>query len=226
MIELRGITKIYGENKTNTVALKSVNLRIKQGEMVAIIGKSGSGKSTMMNILGLLNNPNEGKYLLYGKEVQNISENKKAVIRNQSIGYIVQSFALIPEFTAMENIELPLKYTKRKAKDYRKLTYQLAEELGIETILHKMVSELSGGQKQRVAIARALINNPDVILADEPTGALDSKNRDIVLNILSELHMKKKTIIIITHDLDVANICERQVELMDGRIVKDQGNNI
>lgn len=222
MIEIDNIYKIYNKGKVNEfTALKGVSLRISEGEMVAVIGKSGAGKSTLMHIIGCIDDFEQGKYYLNGQDVSKLNEKKRAIIRNRDIGIVLQDFALMENYTVIENVLMPLFFSKdagnrrvreEKAKD-------ILSQLEMDEIMDKKVNKLSGGQKQRVAIARAMINNPKVILADEPTGALDVKTSLEIMNVFKKLNAKGTTVIIITHDMEVANECNRVIEICDGNIV-------
>ncbi len=222
MIEIDNIYKIYNKGKVNEfTALKGVSLRISEGEMVAVIGKSGAGKSTLMHIIGCIDDFEQGKYYLNGQDVSKLNEKKRAIIRNRDIGIVLQDFALMENYTVIENVLMPLFFSKdagnrrmreEKAKD-------ILSELEMDEIMDKKVNKLSGGQKQRVAIARAMINNPKVLLADEPTGALDVKTSLDIMNVFKQLNAKGTTVIIITHDMEVANECNRIIEICDGNIV-------
>ena len=222
MIEIDNIYKIYNKGKVNEfTALKGVSLRISEGEMVAVIGKSGAGKSTLMHIIGCIDDFEQGKYYLNGQDVSKLNEKKRAIIRNRDIGIVLQDFALMENYTVIENVLMPLFFSKdagnkrvreEKAKD-------ILSQLEMDEIMDKKVNKLSGGQKQRVAIARAMINNPKVLLADEPTGALDVKTSLEIMNVFKQLNAKGTTVIIITHDMEVANECNRVIEICDGNIV-------
>lgn len=222
MIEIDNIYKIYNKGKANEfTALKGVSLRISEGEMVAVIGKSGAGKSTLMHIIGCIDDFEQGKYYLNGQDVSKLNEKKRAIIRNRDIGIVLQDFALMENYTVIENVLMPLFFSKdagnrrvreEKAKD-------ILSQLEMDEIMDKKVNKLSGGQKQRVAIARAMINNPKVLLADEPTGALDVKTSLEIMNVFKQLNAKGTTVIIITHDMEVANECNRVIEICDGNIV-------
>ena len=222
MIEIDNIYKIYNKGKVNEfTALKGVSLRISEGEMVAVIGKSGAGKSTLMHIIGCIDDFEQGKYYLNGQDVSKLNEKKRAIIRNRDIGIVLQDFALMENYTVIENVLMPLFFSKdagnrrvreEKAKD-------ILSKLEMDEIMDKKVNKLSGGQKQRVAIARAMINNPKVLLADEPTGALDVKTSLEIMNVFKKLNAKGTTVIIITHDMEVANECNRVIEICDGNIV-------
>lgn len=202
--------------------LKDVSFQIHQGEFVAIIGPSGSGKSTLMNMLGCLDVANEGIYLLDGQDVKKLSDNKLAVIRNEKIGFIFQQFNLLPKLTAFENVELPLIYRNVPYKERKKAIEESLRLVGLADRMHHKPSELSGGQQQRVAIARAIAGNPPLLLADEPTGALDSKTGVEVMEKMKELNRLGHTIIIITHDLSIAEQAKRVISIQDGMIVEDR----
>jgi len=220
MIELEGITKSFRMGEHEMTILKGIDLHVEAGEMVAIMGPSGSGKSTLMNLLGCLDQPSGGQYRLDGTDVTKLSKKQLAKIRGQRIGFVFQSFNLIPRTDAMHNVELPLVYNgvrRRRAKAQAAL-----ERVGLGTRLRHVPSELSGGQKQRVAIARALINDPSIILADEPTGALDTKSTGEIMELFTELNDQGCTIIVITHEEEVAAYCSRRVWLRDGLIVSDE----
>ena len=219
MIELKNISKVYNKSKSNEVnVLQDINLKIETNSMLAIMGPSGSGKSTLLNILGCLDVPSTGTYKLNDQELQSLSQKKLATIRNQHFGFVVQDFALIEEYTVMKNVEIPIQYSKDKSnKKERVLT--MLDMLGMKEKASEYAYNLSGGQRQRVAIARALINNPDIILADEPTGALDQKTGQQVLSIFKRIHEEqKKTILIVTHDDKIAKQCDGIVHIEDGKI--------
>lgn len=220
MIEIKNINKTYNIGKTNAYqALYDVSLKINDGEMVAIIGKSGAGKSTLMHIVGCIDDFESGTYILNGEDISLIKESKRSKIRNQDIGIVMQDFALVEDYTAIENVMIPLYFAKSKLSENKKARAKRAlEKLGIGELAAKSVNKLSGGQKQRVAIARAIVNNPSIILADEPTGALDVKTSADIMQVFKELNKQGITVIIITHDMEVAQACERIVEISDGRI--------
>jgi putative ABC transport system ATP-binding protein len=219
MIELEGITKSFQMGEHEMTILKGIDLKVEAGEMVAIMGPSGSGKSTLMNLLGCLDAPSGGRYLLDGTDVTKLSKKQLAKTRGQRIGFVFQSFNLIPRTDAIHNVELPLVYNgvrRRRAKAQAAL-----ERVGLGSRMKHVPSELSGGQKQRVAIARALINDPSIILADEPTGALDTQSTTEIMELFTELNDQGCTIIVITHEDEVAEYCSRRVWLRDGNIVSD-----
>lgn len=220
MIEIKNINKTYNKGKTNAFqALKDVSITIKDGEMVAIIGKSGAGKSTLMHIIGCIDDFEEGTYILNGEDISKIKEGKRSHIRNKDIGIVMQDFALVEDYSALENVMIPLFFSKEKSKKSKKERALAAlERLGIAELAGKKVNKLSGGQKQRVAIARAIVNNPGILLADEPTGALDVKTSAEMLDVFKELNSQGITVIIITHDMEVAQACGRVIEISDGRI--------
>lgn len=222
LIELKNITKIYQTSEMALRALDDVSLAIKSQEILAIIGASGSGKSTMMNIIGLLDKPTSGAFLLNGKNVTRFDENKLAEIRNQTIGFIFQLFYLLPRLTAEQNVALPLLYRGTPAVDAKKQVLATLEQVGIPHLARKRPNQMSGGEQQRVAIARALVGKPDVLLADEPTGSLDSKTGQEIIDLFIKLNKKyKKTVIIITHDPNISKQCKRVVTLKDGQIISD-----
>jgi len=216
MIELDNITKVYKMGETEVVALNGVDLRIEQGEMISIIGSSGSGKSTLMNIMGCLDKPTSGRYRLEEIEVSKLSDNKLAEIRNKKIGFIFQSFNLLPRTTALDNVELPLIYGG--AGNRRQRALQALESVGLAHRSHHKPSELAGGEQQRVAIARALINNPALILADEPTGNLDTQTSREIMLIFQKLNEQGMTIVLVTHERDITAYTQRTIEMRDGKI--------
>ena len=221
MIEIKNLVKIYNKGKTNEFcALKGIDLSIEEGEMVAIIGKSGAGKSTLLHILAAIDSYDKGSYLVDGVSVGDLKEKDRARFRNQKIGIVMQDYALIDEYTIEENVQIPLIFGKVKGNDVRREKIMTAlENVGLAELAKKPVRQLSGGQKQRVAIARALVNNPTFLLADEPTGALDSKTSGEIMDVFEKLNQGGKTVIIVTHDMEVAARCGRVIELSDGEIV-------
>lgn len=219
LIQLQNINKTYVNGKISFTALREVNLTINRGEYLAILGPSGSGKSTLMHIIGCLSTPTSGTYLLDGKEVSSLNRNELAKIRNEKIGFVFQNFNLLNHVDALENVALPLVYKGVKAGKRNKLAREILAKFGLENHLDHRPNELSGGQQQRVAISRALITDPDVILADEPTGNLDSNSGAEVIKIFEQLSAQGKTIIVVTHDLEIAKRTSRIVQILDGRIV-------
>lgn len=218
MIELKNITKIYNPKKHNRFrALNGITFSVNDGEFCAIIGKSGSGKSTLLHIIGMLDTFSGGEYFLNGKNVSKFNERAAAKIRARSIGFVKQDFALIDEYSALDNVMIPL--YSIKASDKKKKALLAIEKLGISKLADKDVSQLSGGEKQRVAIARAIVNDPKIILADEPTGSLDSKTAAEIMSVFKRLNDDGKTVIIVTHDLGIAKQCDRIIEISDGEIV-------
>ena len=220
MLKIENLTKTYNYKKSNAfTALKDVSLEVEDGEMLAIIGKSGAGKSTLLHIIGCIDKFEKGSYIIDGTDVHSLSENKLAKIRNEKVGIVMQDFALIDEYSVIENVMIPLNFSKKKLGKPKELAMKALERVGIANLAKKPVSKLSGGQKQRVAIARAIVNDPSFILADEPTGALDTKTSSEIMELFTELNKSGKTVIIITHDLTVADKCKRKVEISDGRII-------
>ena len=223
ILQLININKIYGE-KIITKVLNNVNLTFYEGEFVAVIGQSGSGKSTLLNIIGSLDKPTSGDILFKGENISHFSSNEMANFRNRSIGFIFQFHFLLPEFTVLENVLIPtwIKYGYDTEKE-KKRALELLEYVGLKDFINRNSANLSGGQQQRVAIARALMNNSDIILADEPTGNLDSESSKQIYNLLREINIKfKTTFIIVTHDPRISNMCDRVIEIMDGKIIKDE----
>jgi putative ABC transport system ATP-binding protein len=222
MIKINNLCKTYSTGVFTVPALKGITLDIAPGEFVAISGASGSGKSTMMNLLGLLDRPSEGSYLLDGMDVSNLNDDDYARLRNRKIGFVFQAFNLLPRLTALKNVELSMLYAGTKHEERRKRAVEVLTRLGLEDRLHHFPNELSGGQNQRVAIARALVNHPAIILADEPTGALDSQTGLEIMNIFQELNRQGTTIVLVTHELNIAQHSRRILRMADGLIISDE----
>lgn len=218
LISINNLEKVYGKGDGKVVALDNVNIDIEKGDMVAIMGPSGSGKSTLLNILGLLDSPTNGEYKLDGKKVDSLPKNEIALVRNEMIGFVFQNFNLLNNQNLIYNVILPLTYSKNK-KNMKERGKEILEKVGLGNYIQKTPNELSGGQKQRVAIARALINKPKIILADEPTGALDKNTGEEILNIFQELNENGQTIIVVTHDINIAKKCKRIIKIVDGKVV-------
>ncbi len=224
-IQIEEMTKVYQMGDMQVHALRGVSLEVRQGEYVAIMGASGSGKSTLMNMIGLLDRPTSGTYKVRGTEASQLSKNELADLRNREIGFVFQRFNLLPRITARRQVELPLFYAGVPSRKGRQLAEEALQRVGLgDRIFHKP-DELSGGQQQRVAIARALVNSPGLLLADEPTGALDSKTSDEVLDLFGELHQQGLTLVVVTHDPLVGARAERLVTLMDGKVISDEKRN-
>ncbi len=221
MIELHDLSKVYRTSDVETTALNNINLEISEGEFIAIMGPSGCGKSTLLNILGMLDTPNSGSYNFLGEDVANRSERELANVRKQNIGFIFQSFNLIDELSVAENVELPLLYQKMPAKERAERVQQVLERINIAHRADHRPQQLSGGQQQRVAVARAVVTNPNLILADEPTGNLDTTNGEEVLNLLGQLNSDGTTIIMVTHDQGHADHASRVVHMLDGRVLSE-----
>ena len=221
IIELKNVNKTFKMGDEVIKAIDNINFTVKKGEFVSIIGPSGSGKSTLMNILGLLDTPDSGEYYLDGMLIQQLSDNKLAELRNKKIGFIFQNFNLLQKMTALENVQLPLVYEGINHKDAIKMSYEYLEKVGLKGREKHLPNQLSGGQQQRVATARALVNNPEIILADEPTGALDSKTSLEIMDMLQKLNEAGQTIILITHDLNVASKAKRIVRISDGKLYEE-----
>ncbi|HLA03718.1 MAG TPA: ABC transporter ATP-binding protein [Patescibacteria group bacterium] len=218
----KNLTKKYGEAPNETIALENVSVEIKNGEFTAIIGPSGSGKSTLMHIMGCLDKPTEGEYFFRGREVSKLSDNSLAEIRNKQIGFVFQFFNLLPRTSAAKNAELPLLYAGVDKEERHKKALKLLSSLGLSQRINSTPGQLSGGEQQRVAIARALINNPSVIFADEPTGNVDTKTSREIMKIFQSLNKKGNTIIVITHDPEVANYASRIITVRDGKVESDK----
>jgi putative ABC transport system ATP-binding protein len=221
MIRTVNLKKIYTTEDVETTALNNVNIEIKAGEFVAVMGPSGCGKSTLLNILGLLDNPNEGEYNFLDHEVSRYSERERARLRKENIGFVFQSFNLIDELTVYENVELPLLYLGVSASDRKKRVNAVLEQMGIMHRKNHFPQQLSGGQQQRVAVARAVVGNQKLILADEPTGNLDSSHGDEVMNLLSQLHEEGTTLVMVTHSPSYAEYAQRVIHLFDGHVVTE-----
>ena len=224
VIEIQGLYKVYNTAAGVFPVLKDVNLTIDDGDYVAIMGPSGSGKSTFMNILGCLDRPTKGEYILDGHSIKSLSSNELAKLRNKTIGFVFQGFNLLARSTLVENVSLPLVYAEDQKELRTKIAKNILERMGLGNYFDSKPSQISGGQQQRVAIARALVNQPRIILADEPTGNLDSKTSDEIMKIFDELNQIGNTIIIVTHENDIAEHASRQVRFLDGKIVEDSRN--
>lgn len=224
LIQIEDLCKVYNPGENEVRALDHVNLTVNTGEYVAIIGQSGSGKSTLMNMIGCLDVPTSGEYILNGQNVSHLTDDELSDIRNQEIGFIFQGFNLIPSFTAVENVELPLLYRGIGKRERHELAVKALEKVGLAQRMGHRPSEMSGGQQQRVAIARAIAQAPPVILADEPTGNLDSSSSKEIIQILKELHKEGRTVILITHDNEIAAQAKRVIRIKDGKIERDYEN--
>ncbi|HAT2049193.1 TPA: ABC transporter ATP-binding protein [Legionella pneumophila] len=223
LIQLSDLVKTYHLEGISTTVLKEVSLSVYAGDLLAIVGASGSGKSTLMNIIGLLDKPDTGTYTLNNRNVASLSDDEAAELRNQNIGFVFQQFNLLPRFTALQNVALPLTYRGVNPSLIKEKVEHALEKVGMRQYIRHRPTQLSGGQQQRVAIARALVTDPQVILADEPTGALDSKTGTEVMNLFLALHQEGRTIIMVTHDEHVAAQCKRQITLADGAIIAESG---
>jgi putative ABC transport system ATP-binding protein len=219
VVEARDLTKVYKMGEVEVHALRGLSLQIQTGEVVAIMGPSGSGKSTLMNMLGCLDQPSSGEYYLDGENVAEMNDNQLADIRNRKVGFVFQSFNLLPRSTALANVELPLRYSPRNNTNRRQAAREALEAVGLADRLHHQPNELSGGQQQRVAIARAIVNNPAIVMADEPTGNLDSKSGEEIMELMLKLNKERgATLIIVTHDPEVAELTQRVIYIRDGRV--------
>ena len=221
LIETRDLWKTYVMGEEEIHALRGVSIQIERGEYVAIMGPSGSGKSTLMNLIGCLDTPSKGSYLLNGKQVSEMNDNELARIRNQEIGFVFQTFNLLPRASALQNVELPLVYAGIPAKDRQKLAKEALDRVELTSRMSHKPNELSGGQRQRVAIARALVNKPSILLADEPTGNLDSKTGAEIMALFAKLHEAGNTIVLVTHEADIAAFAHRTISVRDGQVEKD-----
>jgi len=225
LIDIRDITKVYEMGQEQVHALSGVTLGVDRGEYVAIMGPSGSGKSTLMNLIGCLDTPTAGSYVLNGREVARMTDDELAAIRNQEIGFVFQTFNLPPRTNALQQVELPLVYSGLARKDRRERAVKALEAVGLADRMNHMPSEMSGGQRQRVAIARALINNPSILLADEPTGNLDSQTGAEIMTLFDDLNRRGNTIVLVTHEEDIAAHARRVVRLLDGKVRDDRPNH-
>lgn len=225
MINISELSKIYGMGDTTVKAVDGIDLKVEKGDYVAIIGPSGSGKSSLMNVIGCLDTPTGGSYILDGLDVSQMTDDELAEVRNEKIGFIFQSFNLLPKLTALENVELPMIYNAISGKERSERATKALEMVGLENRKKHRPNELSGGQKQRVAIARALVLSPAILLADEPTGNLDSKSTEDILNLFDDLHQAGVTILIVTHEEEVAARAKRVVTVRDGKIAQDRRND-
>jgi putative ABC transport system ATP-binding protein len=223
MINISNVSKVYNMGGDKVYALNNIDLNINEHEFVSIVGPSGSGKSTLMNMLGCLDVPSSGNYKLDGNSVENLNDNELAIIRNKKIGFVFQGFNLLSKLTALENVELPLIYQSVPSKERYNRAQEALKSVGLETRINHKPSELSGGQQQRVAIARALVTNPPIILADEPTGNLDSKSGQEIMQIFRQLNEKGNTIVLITHDINVAKQANRIIRIQDGMVYENGG---
>jgi len=226
VLTLNNIQKSYWQGGKELQVLKDISLQINEGELVAIMGPSGSGKSTLMNIIGCLDTATSGDYIVEGTDVKTLADNSLADFRNAKIGFVFQNFNLMPKLTVSQNVEMPLTYKKVNKKERRKRALDMLQLVGLEDRSDFKPMELSGGQKQRVAIARALVTNPSFVLGDEPTGALDTKTSSQIMDLFKEFHQAGKTIILITHEPEIAALCQRTITLRDGQIISDEQNEV
>ena len=224
--KMRGIVKQYQMGNEVQTILKGIDLDIEEGEFLSILGPSGSGKSTLMNIIGCLDTPTSGEYILHGRMIRDLDENQLAHIRSKEIGFIFQQFFLLPKLSAQKNVELPLIYAGKSPRERKQRAQQFLEKVGLSDRRHHLPSELSGGQKQRVAIARALSNDPAIILADEPTGALDTKTGTQIMDLLTQLNREGKTIVMVTHEPEIADYARRKIVIRDGEITQDTTDSV
>lgn len=224
MIELHGIVKRYVLGEETVLALAGVDLHIGRNEYVALIGPSGSGKSTLMNIIGCLDSPSEGRYILNGRDTSSLSEDELAAVRNKEIGFVFQSFHLLPRQTALQNVMQPLVYRRMSPVERRERAVESLRKVGLGDRLDHRPNQLSGGQRQRVAVARALVGEPSILLADEPTGNLDSRTSAEIMSLFDALHAQGQTVVIVTHEPDIAAHCRRTIRVFDGRVVEDYQN--
>lgn len=226
IIDISEVSKVYGFGDATTVALDEVGLKVHKGEFIAVMGPSGSGKTTLMNIIGLLDRPSHGTYKLSGRDVSRVTKNRRAKVRRDNIGFIFQSFNLLPNMTALENVALPLAYKGRTKTRRLKLASQVLERVGLAEREYYLPTQLSGGQLQRVAIARALVNDPSIIIADEPTGNLDSVSARVVMEMLSDIHKTGNTVIMVTHNPSLTRYADRIIYMLDGNIVYDEASAV
>ncbi|WP_149980038.1 ABC transporter ATP-binding protein [Pseudoalteromonas rhizosphaerae] len=223
MIRVENLCRTYGAGETQVIALSNVSLHIEEGEFVAVMGASGSGKSTLMNILGCLDTPTSGSYLLSGESIKEIDDESLSAIRNKKIGFIFQTFHLLTRLSAQENVSLPLRYTDTPKQQASERAMAMLDKVGLQNRAHHKPFEMSGGQRQRVAIARALVNEPKVIFADEPTGNLDSKTSHEIMQLLCSLHQQGHTLVMVTHEEDIAAYAKRIIRMKDGIVIEDSG---
>jgi putative ABC transport system ATP-binding protein len=223
---VENLRKVYRNNGIETIALNGVSFKVRRGEMVAIVGPSGSGKSTLLNMLGALDRPTEGRVIIDGVDISHADDDKRAIIRNKLIGFVFQSYNLINRLTAIKNVEMPLSIQNVPEQERRRLALEMLKEVGLDSKAFKKPTQLSGGEQQRVAIARALVTKPSIILADEPTGNLDSKSGAVVVQLLKNLARKGHTVIVVTHNMEVAREADRIIFIRDGKIEKEEINTV